>query len=162
MTTVAAMRGGCQCGAVRYSATGTLRNAHICHCRMCQKAAGNYFLPLAAALRTEFALTRGAPKWFQSSALVRRGFCANCGTPLFYDIPAADFINIALGSLDDPGAAPPVTQSNTSRKMSWFHTLDTLPLEAVAESGERVATIAASNRQHPDHDTTHWLSGAQT
>ena len=34
--------GGCQCGAVRYAASGTLDNAHICHCRMCQKAVGNY------------------------------------------------------------------------------------------------------------------------
>ena len=30
--------GGCQCGAVRYRATAMLDNAHVCHCRMCQKA----------------------------------------------------------------------------------------------------------------------------
>ncbi|RVQ04591.1 GFA family protein, partial [Sinorhizobium meliloti] len=28
--------GGCQCGAVRYRAEGTLGDPHICHCRMCQ------------------------------------------------------------------------------------------------------------------------------
>ena len=42
------IEGGCNCGAVRYRAEAPLTNAHICHCRMCQKAAGNYFLPLAS------------------------------------------------------------------------------------------------------------------
>ncbi|MGG2476082.1 GFA family protein, partial [Rhizobium sp. BR5] len=39
---------GCQCGAVRYRIEGGLRYPHLCHCRMCQKASGNYFMPLAA------------------------------------------------------------------------------------------------------------------
>ena len=43
--------GGCQCGAVRYHATEMLDNSHICHCRMCQKAAGNIFIALVAAPR---------------------------------------------------------------------------------------------------------------
>ncbi|MGG2476083.1 GFA family protein, partial [Rhizobium sp. BR5] len=47
-------------------------------------------------------LTRGEVSWFQSSDHVRRGFCGRCGTPLFYDLPGADFINISLGSLDEP------------------------------------------------------------
>ncbi|WP_092583183.1 GFA family protein [Rhizobium mongolense] len=154
--------GGCQCGAVRYRAAGELGYPHICHCRMCQKAAGNYFLPLGAVMRTDFALTRGTPKWFRSSDLVRRGFCGDCGTPLFYDIPSAESVNITLGSLDDPDAVRPVMQSNTGRKMSWFHALDALPVEPDAGTSEREDAIAASNHQHPDHDTNHWPSGAQT
>ena len=66
--------GGCQCGAVRYRVEGTLSDPHLCHCRMCQKAAGNYFLPLANAPRARFSITRGTPGWFQSSEIVRRGF----------------------------------------------------------------------------------------
>ena len=38
--------GGCQCGAVRYHATAVLDTSHICHCRMCQKAVGNFFAAL--------------------------------------------------------------------------------------------------------------------
>ncbi|MBY5354292.1 GFA family protein [Rhizobium leguminosarum] len=159
MTAESDRSGGCQCGAVRYRAKGELGYPHLCHCRMCQKAAGNYFMPLAAAMRSDFTLTRGAPKWFQSSDLVRRGFCGDCGTPLFYDIPEAEFINITLGSLDDPDAIKPVMQSNTGRKMSWFHTLDGLPLEPEAETRDRENAIAASNHQHPDHDTKSWPLG---
>ncbi len=162
MSTPAALGGGCQCGAVRYRATGELGYPHLCHCLMCQKAAGNYFMPLAAAQRADFALTRGTPTWFHSSDVVRRGFCGTCGTPLFYDVPGADFINIVLGSLDEPNCVKPIMQSNTGRKMIWFHELDGLPIEADAETSDREDAIAATNHQHPDHDTTHWPSGASS
>ena len=42
-----AMTGGCQCGAVRYALMAEPTHASICHCRMCQKAFGNYIAPLA-------------------------------------------------------------------------------------------------------------------
>lgn len=160
MSASADRSGGCQCGAVRYRAKGELGYPHLCHCRMCQKAAGNYFLPLAGVIRTDFEVTRGEPKWFSSSDLVRRGFCADCGTPLFYDIPAADFINITLGSLDDPQSVKPVAQSNMGSRMRWFHDLDALPVEPEPESSEREDAIASSNHQHPDHDTSQWPHGA--
>ena len=38
--------GGCQCGAVRFRVEGALGDASVCHCRMCQKASGNFYLPL--------------------------------------------------------------------------------------------------------------------
>ena len=162
MTETVAFSGGCQCGAVRYRTAGELGYPHLCHCRMCQKASGNYFMPLASARRSEFALTRGEPAWFHSSDLVRRGFCAACGTPLFYDIPEADTINLVLGTLDDPEAVKPVAQSNTGRKMAWFHEFDHLPIEPDEETPDRENAVAASNHQHPDHDTAVWPSGASS
>ncbi|HBF28990.1 GFA family protein [Rhizobium sp.] len=150
------LHGGCQCGAVRYSAKSPVGNPHICHCRMCQKASGNYFLPLGSVNRDQFALTRGTPHWFQSSDLVRRGFCADCGTPLFFDVPQANFINITLGSLDDPASIKPVEQSNLDSKMPWFSELDTLPVEAAENNAEWLAKVAATRYQHPDHETFEW------
>lgn len=152
----AGFTGGCQCGAVRYRATGAIGNPHLCHCRMCQKAAGNYFMPLGAIARNEFSLTRGEPRWFCSSSLVRRGFCSMCGTPLFYEVPEADFINITLGSLDEPEIVKPVSQSSIGCKMRWFSALDDLPREAGAEATARGTSIAAGSLQHPDHDTETW------
>lgn len=151
--------GGCQCGAVRYRAEGTLSDPHLCHCRMCQKAAGNYFMPLANAARKTFTITRGEPGWFQSSHLVRRGFCRDCGTPLFYDIPEADFINIVLGSLDDPDDVRPVRQSGVEARVPWFSHLPDLPGSETDKPGPASArhlALLASNHQHPDYDTEHW------
>ena len=91
--------GGCQCGAVRYRAARAPSEPHLCHCRMCQKAAGNYFMPLGGVAHEDFAITRGAISYFHSSDIVRRGFCARCGTPLTYETIGDDHVAITLGSL---------------------------------------------------------------
>ncbi|HEV7307772.1 GFA family protein [Ensifer sp.] len=152
--------GGCQCGAVRYRVEGALADPHICHCRMCQKATGNYFMPLANAPRDKFDITRGQPSWFSSSHLVRRGFCSACGTPLFYDMPDEDFINITLGSLDDPDDVQPVYQSGVEARVIWFSRLAGLREKETDDGSEVSATrhliVLETNRQHPDYDTVHW------
>mgnify|MGYP006200096753 CR=1 FL=1 len=91
------VEGGCQCGAVRFLVTGDLKDASICHCRMCQKAFGAYYAPLVSTRGAVLEWTRGEPKRFQSSNVVRRGFCADCGTPLTYEAP--DGVAVAAGAL---------------------------------------------------------------
>ena len=59
--------GGCQCGAVRFHVEGALGDASVCHCRMCQKASGNFYLPLVSVRGAKLTWTRGEPKRFQSS-----------------------------------------------------------------------------------------------
>lgn len=144
--------GGCQCGAVRF-ACESLGRASLCHCRMCQKAFGSYFAPLAGAHGLSW--TRGAPKHFQSSNVVRRGFCADCGTPLTYEYPGG--VELALGAFDDPAALPPVIQMGLESRMPFFADLAGLPTRTPAEQ-EKVAGFYASvvSHQHPDHDTDAW------
>lgn len=155
-----AITGGCQCGAVRYRADGPLTFAHVCHCRMCQKASGNYFMALANVQLADFTVTRGEIAWFRSSEPVRRGFCAQCGTPLIFQTLSARHLNVTLGSLDDPAAVRPDFQFGLEAKMPWFAALDTLPGHATQDDpdadGVRIAHVKATNRQHPDHDTAHW------
>jgi hypothetical protein len=152
--------GGCQCGAVRYRTMTRPKSPHLCFCRMCQKSVGNYFVALGSVANDDFVLTRGTPSWFHSSDLVKRGFCGNCGTPLFYQEVRGDHISILLGSLDSPEAVPPEWQSDTYGKTSWFAGLDTLPEsiggETAGEQAERYRTIKNTNHQHPDHDTETW------
>jgi hypothetical protein len=59
--------GGCQCGAIRFSTIELIDNAHICHCRMCQKAVGNYFAALVSAPKDKLKWTRGKAARFKSS-----------------------------------------------------------------------------------------------
>jgi hypothetical protein len=75
------LTGGCQCGAVRFALSAPPRKVSICHCRMCQKAAGAPFASLAAIEHGDFAWTRGKPRAFRSSTIAMRDFCADCGTP---------------------------------------------------------------------------------
>lgn len=116
---------------------------------MCQKAAGNFFMPLVNAQKKDTAWTRGAPAYFQSSASVRRGFCAACGTPLTFETMKAAHINVTIGSLDRPAAVKPRTQDGVEARISWIQDLARLP-EVFTD------TPASDHRQHPDHDTDVW------
>jgi len=159
-TSSASFSGGCQCGAVRYRAERLPSNAHICHCRMCQKAAGNYFLPLGSVGNAHLAITRGEPNWFKSSDVVQRGFCARCGTPLFYRTIGGASTEIVLGSLDRPDLVKPTWQSDIYAHMPWFDELADLRApesgDATEQEHSRYQAIRVTNHQHPDHDTTTW------
>jgi hypothetical protein len=156
-STLAPRSGGCQCGAVRYCITGPLGQAGICHCRMCQKAFGNFGAALVSVGFAGFAWTRGKPGIFRSSAIVDRGFCATCGTPLFMRESGDANIEIAIGTLDDPNAIAPMTeQTGTESKVRWFDHMAGLPGRKTADyrSPEDLARLASL--QQPDHDTEHW------
>jgi hypothetical protein len=94
---------------------------------MCQKAAGNYFMPLANAQNDDFTVTRGEIAWFHSSDIVRRGFCRNCGTPLVFDVIDGTGPNVALGSLDDPSAITPKDHFAIESKVANWEVDDGLP-----------------------------------
>ncbi|MEJ8572897.1 GFA family protein [Microbaculum marinum] len=161
-TRVPVMTGGCQCGAVRFAAMSAPYNTHICHCRMCQKAFGNFFAPLCNVKNEDFVVTRGTISEFYSSAEVRRGFCSSCGTPLTFVSEGSDHLNVALGSFDDPARLRPQIQIGIEARMPWFADLPGLPEETTDSAGEKygfseeIAGIARTNRQHPDHDTDSW------
>lgn len=150
--------GGCQCGAVRYHSAQMLDNSHLCHCRMCQKAVGNIFAALVAAPDDKLVWTRGTPSVWKSSEHVERGFCANCGTPLFYRDVNNGRTNLTIGSLDNPGAFPPGANTCTENMVPWFETISTLANDGPTETNgkEWAAAIKASSNQHPDHDTENW------
>ena len=149
--------GGCQCGAIRYRVAGELSDPHLCHCRMCQKASGNYFLPLGGTLSENLSLTRGTPAWFRSSKPVRRGFCRDCGTPLFFDPIESDHIAVTLGSLDQPAAVRIASAYGTEARIPWIADACQIHGERTEEDPAAMEErIAATNRQHPDHDTRQW------
>ena len=149
--TDAVLTGGCQCGAVRFRASGP-RDSAICHCRMCQKAFGSYFAPLVTV--AEVVWTRGEPTYFQSSNRMRRGFCAKCGTPLTC-VDDDGMIEIAGGAFDDPSALPPVMTFNNGSKLALVDTLAALPPHPRADR-EAAYNATIVSYQHPDHDTAVW------
>jgi hypothetical protein len=142
------LSGGCQCGAVRFRAAEVGR-ATICHCRMCQKAFGGAFGPLASVKNEDLAWTRGWPKIYRSSNMGARGFCAECGTPLTY-ANNPDSTEMALGAFDSPEKVAPVLAFQPSQKVGWFGALTSLP-EKELQGFEAMVSY-----QHPDHDTAEW------
>lgn len=146
--------GGCQCGAVRFRIEGALGSGSVCHCRMCQKASGNIYAALVSARGARLSWTRGEPARFHSSNHVRRGFCANCGTPLTFEAP--DGIAVAIGAFDDPAAIAPVVQWGVEAKLPYADAIPALPGKETMDDGSAGFLATLVSYQHPDHDTATW------
>jgi hypothetical protein len=142
--------GGCQCGAVRYALYAEPTNPHVCHCRMCQKAFGNYFAPLAGLPLGDFAWTFGTPGVFKSSEAAERGFCRDCGTPLFFRYVDRDRISLSLGSLDDPTRVVPAKQFGIESRVTFLATLTGLPGTRTEDDVPPADMVRLMSRQHPD------------
>jgi hypothetical protein len=93
------------CGAVRYEVQSPLDDVLLCHCDECRRWHG-HVSATAAARREDLVLVedRGL-RWIKSprsDARARRGFCAECGSSLFWDSPEYRTISVAAGTLDPP------------------------------------------------------------
>lgn len=151
-----AYSGGCQCGAVRFRISGALKDASVCHCRMCQKASGGFYLPLVTVAEcADLAWTRGERSIFRSSSHVRRGFCAACGTPLTYEGP--DGIALAIGAFDQPEEIAPAVQWGIEAKLPYVDGVPDLPGKDTLEDLDAGSFLRElESYQHPDHDTDQW------
>jgi len=144
--------GGCQCGAVRYAFFAPLENAHVCHCRMCQRATGGVFASLAGGSPDNFAWTRGKPAFFASSNLAQRAFCDQCGTPLSfrYNLPTARMY-VTIGSLDRPEEVTLVKQYGIESRLPWVKFCDGVPEEPTGASAA-AQEFLATMRTHQSGD----------
>src|SRR3954470_4854536 len=97
--------GGCACGAVRYESTAAPVMMLNCHCRDCQRSSGGPFSSFAVVLTEAFKLLQGSPRFYASSSEMgghtNRGFCSECGSPVFGKPDAVPHIvAIRAASLD--------------------------------------------------------------
>lgn len=151
------LSGGCQCGAVRYHVRDELGDFGFCHCRMCQKAFGGPGAALVKVARANLQWTRGKPSEFRSSAIVARGFCSGCGTPLYMLEDGDPSYELAALTLDHPGhLAPPSHQNDVGSRLPWLATIATLPFEVTEQTRTAEELQGLKSLQHPDHDTDHW------
>ena len=70
----------------------------VCSCSMCRQASGAAALPFAAFPRDKINFFNQLTlKTYQSSDVVRRGFCGNCGAQIYMDYSEKYSLWIALG-----------------------------------------------------------------
>ena len=120
-------KGSCRCGAVSFDVAGALPGPDACHCTACRKHSGHVFastdVPRAAVT------IRGGDHvtWYRSSEKVRRGFCATCGSPLFWDPIEKDWIGIAMGAFDVPTDTRLRIHIFVAEKGDYYDIADGLP-----------------------------------
>jgi hypothetical protein len=116
--------GGCACGAIRYRSEGEPLFSMNCHCRDCQRESGSAYAAVIGVARAGFTITKGRPTYFKVTAdsgnATKRGFCGNCGSPLFGE-PGVDsnLVTVRAGSLDDPRVYQPAADVYTSSAQPW-------------------------------------------
>ncbi|MBK7859848.1 MAG: GFA family protein [Archangiaceae bacterium] len=96
------MTGACACGAVRYEVTGEATKVTYCHCSKCRRWHG-HIGAYSAVDRAGFRLIeqRGL-KWHAVNPTVKRGFCGECGSSLFWDEDRDAKMGFCPGTLDEP------------------------------------------------------------
>lgn len=97
--------GSCMCGGVQFHVTGQMRNVLQCHCVRCRKFTGNFTAASGAPSRNIAFESDETLQWFQPAddQNVAYGFCARCGSSLFWQLMDADegHWSIHAGALDD-------------------------------------------------------------
>ena len=94
--------GQCLCGGVRYQVRGPLRAVVECHCQTCRRFTGGLWNATAARREHVTFTEEGTLKWYQSSEHVKRGFCAECGSSLFWNRDDRPYLGITAGTLNEP------------------------------------------------------------
>ena len=117
------IQGGCACGAIRYTCTAAPIAMLNCHCLDCQRSSGAPFASGIVVMTSGVEIS-GTPKTYAvragSGELSTRGFCPECGTPLFTQGEAhPEFMSIRFPSLDDPSAFKPMLDIWTSSAQPW-------------------------------------------
>ena len=131
--------GGCFCGAVRYRVAAPPRTICLCHCAMCRHSVGAHAVAWATVPRASLAVTAGRPAWHRSSASARRGFCAQCGTSLFFEGDKwPDDIDVTVGSADDASSLAPTLHVWARKRLPWSATLSRLPAHVAGSSSPRI------------------------
>lgn len=95
--------GRCLCGEVAFTVEGELRDVWYCHCADCRHATGHHMAATRAALTDVVFEADETLRWFSNQPGVEYGFCARCGSTLFWRAAdKADYLSICAGSLDQP------------------------------------------------------------
>ena len=117
-------KGGCLCGAVRYTLTGEPRSIAVCHCTHCQRQSGSLFSFNLVVRHTDYRQS-GETKVFvdkgDSGQPVQRHFCGTCGSPLFATtalMPGK--IVVKAGTLDSLEGLHPQAEIYTDRAVNWL------------------------------------------
>ena len=131
--------GRCLCGAVQYEVRGQLRDVVYCHCAMCRRSSGHIVAATACA-KSELDVTSSDNlRWYQSSAIARRGFCGRCGSSLFWDPLDAGYMAIMAGTLDSPTGITSREHIFVGDAGDYYAICDGLPQSTAGGGAEDVA-----------------------
>jgi hypothetical protein len=122
------LEGRCECRAVRYRVPDAFLYSMNCHCSNCRAGTGAAFKPIAGIERGKVEITQGADNllvWGDEDGNHTR--CGICGGMLFSVVRNGEYIQVAMGSLEDEPSIRPAKHIFVGSKALWFEITDDLP-----------------------------------
>ena len=119
------LKGGCQCGKLRYEISAPPLMLYACHCTNCQKQTGSAFVLSATIVENTFSFTEGAPvkfEWTADSGTQRYGhFCGDCGGRICNGAtPSIGVLSLRAGTIDDKSWVRPAGHIWVRSAQKWF------------------------------------------
>ncbi len=132
---MAIVSGKCLCGAVAFEAAAERENVDACHCAQCRSWSGHYWVSVNVRRETvKFLQGEENVGWHRSSDHVRRGFCRECGSALFWQPDQhpqySHIFAISAGSLDAPTGLRLSEHIFVGEKGDYYELADGLPQKA--------------------------------
>lgn len=122
--------GSCLCGKLGFSARlPTLWVAH-CHCSLCQRSSGAAFVTWAGFNEAEAVIddSTGTLRWFSATENAFRGFCAECGSTLFFKSSRwPGELHVTVVNIHQPLDRAPQAHVFWTSHQPWLHLSDGLP-----------------------------------
>ncbi len=119
--------GGCYCGNVRYLARQTSASVVECHCSQCRKQAGHRYASTITRRGDVDIDGESHITWFRASDEAERGFCATCGSHLFWRSLRDDSLAILAATVDEPTGLMVVRHIFVADKGDYYDITDALP-----------------------------------
>ena len=92
--------GACVCGKVSFEAESIKITVGACHCATCRRWGGGPLLAIDCGTKVSFTGDESV-KIYDSSDWAERGFCASCGSHLFYRLKQQKLHIMPVGLFGD-------------------------------------------------------------
>ncbi|MEM7269921.1 MAG: GFA family protein [Pseudomonadota bacterium] len=111
--------GRCLCDAIQFSADITDTGLQACHCTQCQRWTGGgalYVVRVAnVSIEGEEAISH-----HRASGHGERGFCAHCGSTIYWRMQGGEIIDLPVGLFDDQSGWTMAEEIFTDRRAPWM------------------------------------------
>lgn len=138
------VQGKCLCGAVEISGVMATPEIQACHCVQCQTWAGGspyYVVRIAdASIKGDDNISH-----YHASAHGERGFCATCGTTLYWRMQGGDVSSIAAGMLAGRTGLRVTHEIFSDRRADWQPPFEGATQSTEAQEFAKLAEYLAQN-----------------
>ena len=122
----AVVEASCLCGDVRFALPRPAGDVTACHCTLCRKLSGHFAASFDADESQVAFQARGSMAEYATPGGGQRGFCARCGSSLYFRAAGGAF-SVEAGAVDGPTGSTLTAHIFVAGKGDYYALDDGLP-----------------------------------